>query len=358
MVKYPTPALHLLPLCERPVCRIAEAGADACNVVELLATIVGGSRQIEIAWALLERFGDVSGIGRASVPELVQVQNMGPARAARLKAAFELSRRLSLPGDERPQVRTPVDAVELLMPGMRLLEQEEMWVMSLDTRNRVLDVDKVYRGNLNGTRVRPCEVFRSAIRAGVAAAVIVAHNHPSGDCTPSPVIWRIRKSQVGTRLETDAQDNTGWQRRRTLQAACGGRGEGAFFCEKTPPSPHTPFPQRNLVSPPFAERLSAGVVVHGCGYGIHTYQSVAIEVISSEKHLWSSEWMHWSPAASRASGSAESRSWMWESMTLALIFMPSWRNRSRISCSRGRSPGRAQKRSQRRHLTSLSQWSL
>jgi len=185
-VKYPSPTLHLLPLHERPVYRVAEAGASACNLVELLAAITGGPQQIEIAYALLGKFGDVAGLGRASVHELKQVPGLGPARVARLKAALELGQRLSPSGEDRPQVRSPADAVQLLMPKMRLLEQEELWVVNLDVRNRVLGVEQIYRGNVNETKVRPCEVFRSAIRAGTAAAIIVAHNHPSGDSSPSP----------------------------------------------------------------------------------------------------------------------------------------------------------------------------
>ena len=185
-MKYPSPTLHLLPLHKRPVYRVAEAGASACNLVELLAAITGGPQQIEIAYALLGKFGDVAGLGRASVHELKQVLGLGPARVARLKAALELGQRLSPSGEDRPQVRSPADAVQLLMPKMRLLEQEELWVVNLDVRNRVLGVEQIYRGNVNETKVRPCEVFRSAIRAGTAAAIIVAHNHPSGDSSPSP----------------------------------------------------------------------------------------------------------------------------------------------------------------------------
>jgi len=128
---------------------LAEAGAGACNLVELLAAITGGPQQIEIAYVLLRiksirgRFGDVAGPGRASVHELKQVLGLGPARAARLKAALELGQRSSPPGEDRPQVGSPADAVQLLMPKMRLLEQEELWVVNLDVRNRVLGVETV-----------------------------------------------------------------------------------------------------------------------------------------------------------------------------------------------------------------------
>lgn len=196
MQKYPSPTLHLLPLRERPVYRVAEAGAEACSLVELLAAVVGGPQQVEIAYALLDRFGDVAGLGRASVHELQQVPGLGPAGAARLKAALELGQRLSPPGEDRPRVGSPADAAHLLMPRMRLLEQEELWVVILDVRNRVLGVEMVYRGNLSRVVARPCEVFRSAIRAGTAAAIIVAHNHPSGDGSPSPEDVAVTKTLV------------------------------------------------------------------------------------------------------------------------------------------------------------------
>jgi DNA repair protein RadC len=208
-MKYPSPTLHLLPLHERPTHRVAEAGAGACNLVELLAAVVGGPQQIEIAYALLGRFGDMVGLGRASVHELKRVPGLGPARAARLKAALELGQRLSPPGEDRPQVRSPADAVQLLMPKMRLLEQEELWVINVDARNRVLAVEAVYRGLLHETHVRPCEVFRSAVRTGTAAAIIVAHNHPSGDCSPSPEDVAVTRTlaQTGELLGLELLDH-------------------------------------------------------------------------------------------------------------------------------------------------------
>lgn len=183
---YPMPALGLLPVRERPASRVADYGAHACSLAELLAAIVGGSHQIKIAYALLERFGDATGITRASVEELAQVDRLGAARAAALKAALEIGRRLQLeaPGD-RPQVRSPADAAALLMPTIGHLEQETFVVLLLDTRNRVVGQETLYKGSLNSTHVRVGEVFREAIRRN-CAAILVAHNHPSGDVSQSP----------------------------------------------------------------------------------------------------------------------------------------------------------------------------
>ena len=162
-----------------------------------------------------------------------------------------------------------------------------------------------------------------------------------------------------TLISVNAQDGTSRQPRRSLQAACGGWGKGAFSCEKKPPSPHIPSLKETWLA-----LLSLGVgrgkVLRRHGPGIHAHRSVAVETVSSEKHLWSNNREYWGPAASRAGRSSppDSRSRTWELTTLALTTMPSWRNRLRISWSLGRSLDRAQKRLQRRHLTSPSQCNL
>ena len=192
---YPTPTLRLLPLRERPLYRV-QHDAGACNLVELLAALVAGPRQIEIAHRLLAEFGDLTGLARASARQLEAVPGLGPVGAARLKAALELGRRLLGAAQERPQLTSPADMAHLLMPDMSLLEQEELRVIVLDTRSRLLGVETVYRGNLNAVIVRPVEVFKPAIKAGRAAAIVVAHNHPSSDCSPSPEDVQLTRQLV------------------------------------------------------------------------------------------------------------------------------------------------------------------
>lgn len=206
---YPTPTLRLLPLREHPAYRVVQAGADACNLVELLSAIVGGPRQIEIAHSLLAEFGDLTGLARASARQLEAVPGLGPAGAARLKAALELGRRLLGAAQERPQLTSPADMAHLLMPEMSLLEQEELRVIVLDTRSRLLGVETVYRGNLNAVIVRPVEVFKPAIKAGIAAAIVVAHNHPSSDCSASPEDVQLtrRLVAVGDLLDITVLDH-------------------------------------------------------------------------------------------------------------------------------------------------------
>ena len=178
-----------LPPSERPAERLRQVGAGALSSAELLDLLVGTS-ELDIGRALLARFESLRGVSRADVIELTSVPGIGEARAARIKAAFELSQRLSTePIEERPTVKAPADAANLLA-DMCALEQEHMRVLLLDTRNRVLAIKTVYVGNLNSAVVRVGELFRDAVRYN-CAAIIVAHNHPSSDPTPSPEDVRV-----------------------------------------------------------------------------------------------------------------------------------------------------------------------
>ncbi|HIE37794.1 MAG TPA: JAB domain-containing protein [Anaerolineae bacterium] len=184
------PTIKELPLPERPRERLARLGPSALSTAELLAIVlrtgVGGENVLAVASRLLARHGGIAGLARASLSELVAERGVGLAKAAQLQAALELGRRLMLSApQERTQIRTPADVATMLMAEMSHLEQEHFWVLFLDTRNRVLGSQTVYRGSLNQSQVRVGEVFREAVRRN-CAAVIVAHNHPSGDPSPSP----------------------------------------------------------------------------------------------------------------------------------------------------------------------------
>jgi DNA repair protein RadC len=207
------PMMRDLPADERPRERLAHAGANALSTAELLAIIlrtgVSGENVLDVAHRLLSKYGGLAGLGRASLNELCAEKGLGMAKAAQLKAALELGRRLLLSSpDERPQVKCPADAANLLMGEMGLLEQEHMRVMLLDTRNRVQGINTVYQGSLNTTMVRVGELFRDAIR-GNSAAIIVAHNHPSGDPTPSPEDVAVTQQIVaaGKLLDIDVLDH-------------------------------------------------------------------------------------------------------------------------------------------------------
>jgi len=182
---------------ERPRERLAQLGAQALSNAELLAILlrvgVRGENAVQVGTRLLQSFGGLSGLHRASYAEVCNQHGIGLAKAAQIKAAIELGRRLTLESpEERPAIHSPADAAALVQFEMSALEQEHLRVLLLDTRNRVLDIVEIYRGSLNSSQVRVGELFRAAIRRN-AAALIVVHNHPSGDPAPSPVIWR--KSQ-------------------------------------------------------------------------------------------------------------------------------------------------------------------
>ena len=225
---YPAPALRHLPLRERPAYRVADQGAAACSMAELLAAIVGGPHQLEIAYALLARFGDVTGVAQASVQELAQVYGLGDARGAAVKAALEMGRRLLLAdAGQAPQVRSPADVAQLLMAEMGHLEQEHFRVLYLDTRNRLLGIETVYVSSLNASHIRVAEVFRDAVRRN-CAAVIVAHNHPSGDPTPSPEDVEVTRQIVsaGDLLDVEVLDHLIVGRQRFVSLRERGLGFG------------------------------------------------------------------------------------------------------------------------------------
>ena len=192
-VNYPPPQLALLPIKERPTERITFYGANVCSHMELLASLVSGCHQMEIANKLLETYQTITAIARASTHELSQIKHLGKAGAARVKAAIELGRRLLIETpDTNPQITSPADAANLLQFEMQALEQEQVRVLILDTRNRVLDTITVYQGSLNTSVVRVGKLFKDAIRQN-ACAIIVAHNHPSGDPAPSPEDVQLTK---------------------------------------------------------------------------------------------------------------------------------------------------------------------
>lgn len=212
-----TPEYHTLirdlPATERPRERLRDYGPGALSTGELLAIVLrtGASRESVLAMAtrLLSRHGGLVGLARAGFGEMCQERGLGEAKAAQIKAAFELGRRLaSAQPEERAAVRSPQDVANLLLPEMGLLEQEEVRVVLLNTRNQVLGIHTVYRGSVNTSLVRVGELFREAVRQNCPALVIV-HNHPSGDPTPSADDARMTRQAVeaGRLLDIDVLDH-------------------------------------------------------------------------------------------------------------------------------------------------------
>jgi DNA repair protein RadC len=173
-----------LPTTEQPQERLRRYGPAALSSAELLAILLGLT-DLGQAETLLARYEGLNGLAKAPLAELAgRIRGIGPGKAHQLKAAFELGRRciVALPA-ERLRIKSPADAAGLLA-DMGALEQEELRTIIVDTKNQVLKIHTVYIGSLNTAVVRIAEVFREAIRLN-AAAIIVCHNHPTGEPTPS-----------------------------------------------------------------------------------------------------------------------------------------------------------------------------
>ena len=175
-----------LPRDERP----RESGPDSLSNAELIAILlrtgVQGENVLNLAVRLISQFQGLPGLGRASYRQLCSVKGISAAKACQLLAALELGRRfVSLHPEDRATINSPGDVANLLAAEMSLLQQEHLKVILLDTKNHMLGINEIYVGNVNSSMIRIAEVFRPAIRDN-ATSIIIVHNHPSGDPTPSP----------------------------------------------------------------------------------------------------------------------------------------------------------------------------
>jgi len=185
---------------ERPRERFAQIGAGGMSQRELLAIILRtgprGRGVLSLADELLQRFGGLAGIARADLRDLQRVHGIGTVKAIEIKAALELGKRMALSaGNQRAIIKSPADAAQLLMLEIGVAEQEEVRTVLLDSRNGVIAMPMIYRGSLNSASMRIGEIFKEAIRAN-SAAIIVAHNHPSGDPTPSAEDIRVTREMI------------------------------------------------------------------------------------------------------------------------------------------------------------------
>ena len=184
------PTILDLPRCERPRERLREHGPRYLNNAELVAILlrsgVAGENAIGVAMRILAEFDGLAGLARVGYAELCQQHGLNHAKSSAIMAALELGRRIaSLAPEERAQISCPQDAASLLIAELSPLVQENLVVLLLNTRNQVVARRTIYIGTVNSSAVRPAEVLRPAIREN-APSIIVAHNHPSGDPTPSP----------------------------------------------------------------------------------------------------------------------------------------------------------------------------
>ena len=173
---------------ERPREKLATHGAAALTDPELIAILlrtgVAGKNVLEVARHLLKEFGSLGGLSRCSVDELANIRGVGFAKAVQLVAAFGLGQRLARETLSKQKIDSPELVSELIGPEMRRLHKESLRVILLDTRYHLIRVEEVSVGSVNESIAHPRDVFRPAVIAS-AYAVIVVHNHPSGDSSPS-----------------------------------------------------------------------------------------------------------------------------------------------------------------------------
>jgi len=179
-----------LPTNERPRERLLHFGPQALSLAELLAIILRtgsrGDNALELANKLLAKYGGLPGLVRANFRELCAEHGMGEAKSAQVKAALEIGRRLALvQADTRYKIRTPADAANLVMLDLAYLDSEQMRILLLDAKSQLVEKASLYQGTANSSVLRAAEVFRPAIIRN-CPGLILCHNHPSGDPTPSP----------------------------------------------------------------------------------------------------------------------------------------------------------------------------
>jgi DNA repair protein RadC len=201
-----------LPPEERPRERLLNQGANALKTAELLAILLRtGTKErpvLELAEFLLNHFGSLEALSRAPVGELARIKGIGQAKAIGLKASFALAARLARSEAEARTVSTPGDVAQLLGEEMRLLDYESVRVICLNTRHRVLAVEEVTRGTLSESLFHPREAFRPAL-VRQAYAVILVHNHPSGNPQPSKADLEITRQMkaAGELLQIELLDH-------------------------------------------------------------------------------------------------------------------------------------------------------
>lgn len=196
----PTYRIMDLEQSERPRERLARLGPQALSNAELIGILlrvgVEGENAVQVGQRLLAKYGGIRGLHRAEMAELTGAHGIGAAKAAGLKAAIELGRRLTLEApEERPSISSPADAAALVQYEMQALEKEHLRVILLDTRNHVIHIEDAFQGSVNSSVVRVAEVFTPAIRRN-ATSIIIVHNHPSGDPSPSPEDIAITRRMV------------------------------------------------------------------------------------------------------------------------------------------------------------------
>jgi len=201
------------PASERPRERLIEHGADALSHAELIAILLRtglkGMNAVEIGKQLIQKFGTLQALARASVDDLRSVRGIGRDKAVTLVAAFALARKMAADLQrESPVLDNPEAIVQLLREQNLVKNVETLQVLLLNSRRRLIRVEPVTDGTIDTLLVHPREVFKAAIAAN-AAAVVLAHNHPSGDPTPSEADIKVTRDLIraGQLLKIDVLDH-------------------------------------------------------------------------------------------------------------------------------------------------------
>lgn len=202
-----------LPYSERPRERLMEKGADALKHSELIAILLRtgtkGTSALQVAEQLLQKFESLDSLSRASVADLRQVRGVGRDKAIALKSAFTLARRMAEEiRQDPPTLDTPDRIADLLRERNRAYEVENFQIVVLNTRRKLVRIDNISQGTLDTILVHPREVFKAAIAAN-AAAIVLVHNHPSGDPTPSEADIKVTRDLIraGQLLKIDVLDH-------------------------------------------------------------------------------------------------------------------------------------------------------
>ncbi len=189
-----------LPLSERPRERLVAEGADALSnadhIAIILRTGLKGMSAIDVANHLLKTFGTLDNLARATLEDLQRIKGIGRDKAIALQSAFTLARRMAKElRQESPVLDTPERIADMLREENRMYDVEYLQIVLLNTRRRLIRVEKISQGTLDTLLVHPREVFRPAISAG-ASAIVLAHNHPSGDPTPSEADVKVTRDLI------------------------------------------------------------------------------------------------------------------------------------------------------------------
>ena len=188
------------PVSERPRERLVARGPDALTHAELIAILLRtglqGANVVLVAQTILQKFGSLNALALASVDELKQIASVGPDKAATLVAAFALARRMEQERrEDSPVLDNPETVVNFMRETNRLLNVESFQVLLLNVRKKLIRTEKISQGLLDTILVHPREVFRAAIAANAAGLVLV-HNHPSGDPTPSEADIKVTRDLI------------------------------------------------------------------------------------------------------------------------------------------------------------------